>query len=333
MEATRSDKMERQLVVRSRNAKGRAQPMFIISATATAVKPKPDLGAILSKAANRALGGGLPGACAMALQVLSLMWMRTTINYQYRYGTSTLVAFRTLYADGGIPRFYRGLGPALLQAPLSRFGDTAANAGSLALLDSFEATSSLPVGVKTLVASLSAGAFRILLMPIDATKTIMQVEGKNGLPMLISKVSKNGPTVLFHGALAASLATIVGHYPWFCTYNFLNHRIPQYDELPKRLLRSAFIGFCSSAISDTCSNSIRVIKTTRQTAGSSMGYVDVVKMIVEKEGLGGLFGRGLSTKIISNGIQGIMFTVLWRLGQDYMAKKEAEKAALPVLAK
>ncbi len=32
--------------------------------------------------ASRALGGGLPGASAMAVQVLSLMWLRTTVNYQ-----------------------------------------------------------------------------------------------------------------------------------------------------------------------------------------------------------------------------------------------------------
>lgn len=43
------------------------------------------------------------------------MWLRTTVNYQYRYGTSTSVALRTLYADGGIARFYQGVGPALLQ--------------------------------------------------------------------------------------------------------------------------------------------------------------------------------------------------------------------------
>jgi hypothetical protein len=49
------------------------------------------------------------------LQVLSLMWLRTTVNYQYRYGTSTKVALRTLYADGGVARFYQGVGPALLQ--------------------------------------------------------------------------------------------------------------------------------------------------------------------------------------------------------------------------
>jgi len=51
----------------------------------------------------------------MALQVVTLMWLRTTINYQYRHGTSTMVALRTLYADGGIPRFYQGMLPALIQ--------------------------------------------------------------------------------------------------------------------------------------------------------------------------------------------------------------------------
>lgn len=48
---------------------------------------------------------------------------------QYRYGTTTTQALRTLYKEGGIPRFYRGLLPALVQGPLSRFGDTAANTG------------------------------------------------------------------------------------------------------------------------------------------------------------------------------------------------------------
>lgn len=41
-----------------------------------------------------------------------------------------------------------------------------------------------------------------------------QVEGKSGLPKLAAKVRAGGPTVLYHGALAASAATFVGHYPW-----------------------------------------------------------------------------------------------------------------------
>ena len=61
------------------------------------------------------------------LQVGTLMWMRTTMNYQYRHGTTTAVALRTLWKQGGVRRLYRGVGPALLQGPLARFGDTAAN--------------------------------------------------------------------------------------------------------------------------------------------------------------------------------------------------------------
>ncbi len=52
---------------------------------------------------------------AMGIQVLSLMWLRTTVNYQYRHGSSMTTAFKTLYKDGGVVRFYRGLAPALIQ--------------------------------------------------------------------------------------------------------------------------------------------------------------------------------------------------------------------------
>lgn len=49
---------------------------------------------------------------------------------------------------------------------------------------------------------------------VDTTKTIMQVEGKQGFPALVKKVRLKGPTVLYHGAMAAYSATFVGHYPW-----------------------------------------------------------------------------------------------------------------------
>ncbi|KXZ41947.1 hypothetical protein GPECTOR_237g559 [Gonium pectorale] len=301
-----------------------APPAKQEAGTAAPAKKKKSLGEIVSVAGKKALSGGVPGMIAMALQVLSLMWLRTTINYQYRYGTTTLVALKTLYAQGGIPRFYQGLAPALIQGPLSRFGDTAANTGVLALLEDVD----IPVPVKTVAASLGAGLFRIFLMPVDAVKTILQVEGANGFAALMHKVKVGGPTVLYHGALAASVATFVGHYPWFATYNSLNSILPRYeDDLPKKLLRSAFIGFCSSFVSDCCSNSIRVIKTTKQTATVPVTYTEVVKEIIKKDGVSGLFFRGLGTKIISNGVQGIMFSVLWRLGQDYYNKQAADKAA------
>lgn len=133
------------------------------------------LSEILAAAGKKALGGGLPGMAAMGIQVGSLMWLRTTVNYQYRYGTSTMEALRTLYKEGGVRRFYRGVGPALVQGPMSRFGDTAANAGTLALLDSYAATKDMPMAIKTLFASTAAAGWRIFLMPVDTCKTILQV--------------------------------------------------------------------------------------------------------------------------------------------------------------
>jgi len=262
----------------------------------------------------------------MGVNVLALMWLRTTVNYQYRYGTSTTQALRTLYADGGIPRFYRGLLPALFQGPLSRFGDTAANTGVIAAFEANESLSNLPVLVKTVAASVGAALFRIFLMPVDTLKTTMQVEGKNGIPKLMQKFRTNGVGTFYQGALAASSATFVGHYPWFATNNLLEEKLPERDDFVGKLARRAFIGFCSSAVSDTCSNSIRVVKVYKQASETYISYPDAVRSVIAKDGLVGLFGRGLQTKIISNGFQGIMFSILWKYIMDVMKEREnAEK--------
>lgn len=286
------------------------------------VKKTIDTMGILKKASNRALQGGLAGAAAMGINVCTLMWMRTTVNYQYRYGTSTTTALKTLYADGGIPRFYRGLVPALLQGPLSRFGDTAANTGTMEALNAFESTANLPSAVKTVSASVAAAVFRIGLMPIDTIKTTMQVEGKDGFSKLMTKVGKNGPSAFFQGALASAGATFVGHYPWFAVYNYLSDTLPTYKDEPlKKLGRNALIGFCSSAISDCCSNSIRVTKVYKQSNTEKITYPEALKRIIKEDGLGGLFGRGLKTKIISNGMQGLMFSVLWKYIDEQLKKR------------
>ncbi len=124
----------------------------------------------------------------MVLQVLTLMPLRTVMNYQYRYGTNTTAAIRTLYLDGGWTRYYQGLSAALVQGPVSRFGDTAANAGILALLQSNSYMKKLPSLIKTVFASLAAAAFRMILTPVDTVKTIMQTEGKGGLTILKARV-------------------------------------------------------------------------------------------------------------------------------------------------
>jgi hypothetical protein len=36
------------------------------------------------------------------------------------------------------------------------------------------------------------------------------------------------------------------------------------------------------------------------------------KNVIASDGLIGLFGRGLKTKLIANGMQGLMFSVFWK---------------------
>ncbi|KAJ1629822.1 mitochondrial carrier domain-containing protein [Pavlovales sp. CCMP2436] len=229
-----------------------------------------DVFKILDKAAKSAFRGGTAGAAAMGINVFALMWMRTTINYQYRYGTSMTSAMRTLYADGGIFRFYRGVGFALIQGPWSRFGDTAANTGAIELLNAFDSTKDLSGPVKTLGASAAAAAFRMISTPIDTCKTIMQVEGRSGLTKLHLKYTSHGGfprglPQLWHGAYGTVGATFIGHYPWFATYNFLQ------DYMPKD------------------------------------GYVKSISLPIDQ-------------KLISNGVSGMMFSVLWKLIDDRFKK-------------
>jgi hypothetical protein len=242
------------------------------------------------------------------------------MNYQYRYGTSTGEALRTLYSEGGVLRFYRGVGPALIQGPASRFGDTAANAGVLELFESSESVKAWPTPLKTVFASGAASSMRVFLVPVDTVKTIMQVEGKEGIPKLMAKYKAGGPIVFFHGAGATLAASFVGHYPWFTTFNTLQANWPKYDDRASSLCRNAAIGFIASFSSDTVSNSLRVIKTCRQT-NDTMSYKEIVEKVIAEDGVMGLFGRGLKTRIIANGMQGLMFSVLYKLFEEKLMKK------------
>jgi hypothetical protein len=102
------------------------------------------------------------------------------------------------------------------------------------------------------------------------------------------------------------------------------------------LLRLAFIGFVASMISDTVSNSLRVIKTYRQVNDTKVSYsthpvhyqelarstmltnptAEAAKEVIRQDGVLGLFGRGLPTRILSNGLQGLLFSILWKLFLD-----------------
>ncbi|KAL0943480.1 mitochondrial carrier protein [Colletotrichum truncatum] len=277
----------------------------------------------LGKALKRALGGGLSGAAAMVLQVLTLMPLRTIMNYQYRFGTGFRTATATLYHDGGLRRYYQGIGAALIQGPVSRFGDTAANAGILALLESNKFLNQLPTLIKTIFASLCAAGFRMILTPIDTLKTTLQAQGAKGTAILRQRVKTNGIGSLWWGAFATAAATFVGHYPWFGTYNYLTATIPEPDksELFLWLLRLAFIGFCASIVSDSVSNSLRVVKTYRQVNDTQISYRKAASLVIQRDGFLGFLGRGLKTRILANGLQGVLFSILWKLFLDLWEKK------------
>ena len=49
-------------------------------------------------------------------------------------------------------------------------------------------------------------------MPIDASKTAMQVEGADGLKNLWGLAATEGPGALYQGAVAQAAATAVGHF-------------------------------------------------------------------------------------------------------------------------
>ena len=258
---------------------------------------------------QQALKSGLNGFKAMTIQVFSLMWLRTIMNYQYKNGGSFKEVFLKLYKEGGIRRFYSGIIPALIQGPLCRFGDTFSNT----IILNYLKQSSIPIFIKTGIASGTSGIIRILLSPVDTIKTMQQVEGKNALKKLGKKIKENGFISLYDGALANGLLNIIGHYPWFLVHNYLDKYLPMYDNnIMFRLMRNAFIGFVSSCVSDIISNSIRVLKTSIQTGEGKKGYKDIYDEIKKKKGIKEVFIRGLNTRLITNGIQGLMFNIMWK---------------------
>lgn len=247
--------------------------------------------------------------------MLTLMWLRTTVNYQYRYGVTFFEALNQIYMQGGVSRFYRGLSYALIQGPLSKFGSVAANEGSKVLVqflykdeNSFVLTSAL--------GSLFSVLWRLFLMPIDTCKTVLQVEGVKGFHLLWKRLLLGDIGVLYQGSLATILSTFAGHYPWFLVHNFLDSTIqesPSNDMI--NLIRSAAIGFAASAVSDTVSNFIRVIKTIKQSiiTVENLTYLQVVRKVYSEGGINSLLFRGLSTRIFANGLQSMLFSVLWKM--------------------
>ena len=58
-----------------------------------------------------------------------------------------------------------------------------------------------------------------------------------------------------------------------------------------------------------------------------MSYPTAVREIIAADGMVGLFGRGLQTRILANGLQGLLFSVLWKAFEDAWKAREAREEA------
>jgi Mitochondrial carrier protein len=151
-----------------------------------------------------------------------------------------------------------------------------------------------------------------------------------GSALTPSQIKTYGLGTLWYGAWATVAATFLGHYPvgtllvtrmsvhgnllqWFGTYNQLDQSLPQPTTVFQQILRQAFIGFIASVVCCTVCNSLCVVKTYRQVNETRIGYFDAARSVVATDGIRGLLRRGLKTRIIANGAQGLMFSVLWKL--------------------
>ena len=162
-----------------------------------------------------------------------------------------------------------------------------------------------------------------------STSSVLQIESSKGLAQLMERVRMGEFHLLYSGAVANAISSFIGHYPWFYTYNMLSGNEALLKAIPWNTARNAFIGFMSSIVSDTVSNFTRVIKTTKQALGASRSdatYSETVSLILASGGVRGLFGRGLKTRILANGLQSILFTVIWRSLAPRLQEKSADTA-------
>lgn len=298
----------------------------------------PTFGEIMHKALKAAFRGGTFASLASCMQVLSLMWLKTTVNYQYRYGGTLISALKQLYRQGGMARFYKGVTYALILGPLSKFGSTAANEAARTFIYSNFGRKDHSSGSEKLLLSSDAYIFasalgtflsvfwRLMLLPLEICKTVLQVEGKPGFDSLMHQVLvQKRVGVLYRGSIASVLVVITSHYPFFYIYNWLDSTLKKSSKAIDIAMRSAFIGFFASISSDACSNFLRILKTVMQSSlqeeeqQRKLTYATIVQRIYVEGGLQALLGRGLMTRILTNCLHNVFFLVFWKLIPHFLS--------------
>ena len=154
---------------------------------------------ILQKSIQKSINVGMAGYAATGFQVCSMMWLRTTMNYQFKNGGSTFQTIKLLYKEGGIPRFYRGVSFALINAPLSRFGDTASNRPRASFTASLDST-----GHTWLMQSASQN-FLDSPSTTSATTYSLKIGGNGSATIYINRSSRDNNATNEDGRYASTI--------------------------------------------------------------------------------------------------------------------------------
>jgi len=274
-------------------------------------------------AGHEVMRGGLAGIITGVLQVFAFMWLRAIMNHQYYHGGSVRSTARQLYREGGIARFYQGLGWALLCTPAARFGDTFVNTWVIVVLG--DSTARGPAGyhapgqsahtiATTAIAAAVAACWRVLITPLDTMKTATQVQGDEANRIMRARVDKAGIGQLWSGMMGNFCAHYLGCYPWWATYNTLEVLWVSSESAFAQYFRLAVIGAMASIVSDCCSNAPRVVKTIRQChPDPNVGYIAAANGVLKVEGIFALFYRGIAARMTANVLQGSFFAIVWNL--------------------
>lgn len=91
---------------------------------------------------------------------------------------------------------------------------TAANDGVKAFLADFLLTKYWGPGVTTMLGAILVGVARMMLMPVDTCKTVLQVDSKDGFQSLLRRVRAGHFGVLYQGAIANAISSTMSHFPW-----------------------------------------------------------------------------------------------------------------------
>jgi len=262
-----------------------------------------------------AVKGGLAGMLAGLMQVICFTWVRTIMNHQYYYGGGFFDTARNLWEEGGLSRFYQGLGYAIFQVPLARFGDTFAQSVIVAF---YGMPGQKVHGVVAcfIVASISA-CWRLAVAPLDTLKITAQVHGGSAGKLMGRRLQASGVSELWSGALAMFAVIWIASFPFWTVYNAVLEYWPAPQTATMRMVRNGLAGVLASLASDIASNGVRVLKVKRQAAEESSvsieGYLKDARDVISKDGAFGFLFRGITTKLVVGAAQGAFFSVLWNL--------------------